>query len=316
MPPRKSRKANVKETPVVSDPLKFQNPNVEKYFLKLQGKTFIQEKGFQPLMILCKEIWSIVQYHRWERFCLIPKENVVIPIVQEFYIALRDEETRRPHSVRWEMVTVWGKDVSFTPKAICEFYDAPYYETNFLESTYLINFDDTDMDSIIKYLTENRGEWKYRSDIGLPTNFNQAIMFPIAKMWMQFICTSITPTLNVSNVNTFQAILLYEILQKKRKQNMDISASSKIKEAIKTPKGSKILEAEWMIIWMQESGLIIQVFARENNIKVLNYLPKIIDPDHSIANPTIREEKMRKEAEMKRRRPQSKTFKKEDDDYD
>ncbi|MBA0765196.1 hypothetical protein Gotri_014445 [Gossypium trilobum] len=170
MPPKKSRKANVKETLVVSDPLKFQNPNVQKYFLKLQGKTFIQEKGFQPLMILCKEIWSIVQYHRWERFCLIPKENVVISIVQEFYVALRDEETKRPHSVRWEMVT--------------------------------------------------------------------------------------------------------------------------------------------------ESGLIIQVFARENNIKVSNYLPKIIDPDHSIANPTSREVKMRKEAKMNRRRPQSKTFKREDDDYD
>ncbi|MBA0585656.1 hypothetical protein Gorai_016424 [Gossypium raimondii] len=215
MPPKKSRKTNVKETPVISDPLKFQNPNVEKYFLKLQGKTFIQEKGFQPLMILCKEIWSIVRYHRWERFCLIPKENVVIPIVQEFYVALRDEETKRPHSVRWESVTVWGKDVSFTPKAICEFYDAPYYETDFLESTYLLNFDDMDMDSIIKYLTENRGEWKYRSDISLPTNFNQAIMFPIVKMWMQFICTSIIPTLNVSNVNTFRAILLYGVLQKK-----------------------------------------------------------------------------------------------------
>ncbi|MBA0828068.1 hypothetical protein Goarm_012792 [Gossypium armourianum] len=198
------------------------------------------------------------------------------------------------------MVTVWGKDVSFTPKAICEFYDTPYYETDFLESTYLINFDDIDMDSIIKYLTENRGEWKYRSDIGLPTNFNQAIMFPIAKMWMQFICTSITPTLNVSNVNTFRAILLYEILQKKQ-----IRIGKWIHQSMKR-----------CVSGQKESGLIIQVFARENNIKVSNYLPKIIDPDHSIANPTIREVKMRKEAKMKRRRPQSKTFKREDDDYD
>ncbi|MBA0710916.1 hypothetical protein Golax_010168 [Gossypium laxum] len=263
MPPRKYRKANVKETPVVSDPLKFQNPNVEKYFLKLQGKTFIQEKGFQPLMILCKEIWSIVRYHRWEPFCLIPKENVVIPIVQEFYVPLRDEETRRPHSVRWEMVTVWGKDVSFTPKAICEFYDAPYYEMNFLESTYLINFDNIDMDSIIKYLIENRGEW------------------------------NITPTLNVSNVNTFRAILLYGVLQKKQ-----------------------IRIGKWIHQSMKRCVSGQKVFAQENNIKVSNYLPKTIDPDHSIANPTSREVKMRKEVEMKRRRLQSKTFKREDDDYD
>ncbi|MBA0555903.1 hypothetical protein Golob_026052 [Gossypium lobatum] len=293
MPPRKYRKANVKETPVVSDPLKFQNPNVEKYFLKLQGKTFIQEKGFQPLMILCKEIWSIVRYHKWEPFCVIQKENVVILIFQEFYVALRDEETKRPHSVRWKMVTVWGKDVSFTLKAICEFYDAPYYEMNFLESTYLINFDDIDMDSIIKYLIENRGEWKYRSDISLSTNFSQAIMFPIAKMWIQFICISITPTLNVSNVNTFQAILLYGVLQKKQ-----------------------IRIGKWIHQSMKRCISGQKVFAQENNIKVSNYLPKIIDPDHSIANPTSREVKIRKEVEMKRRRPQSNTFKREDNDYD
>ncbi|MBA0681881.1 hypothetical protein Goari_023653 [Gossypium aridum] len=203
MPPKKYRKANVKETPVVSNPLKFQNPNVEKYFLKLQGKTFIQEKGFLPLMILCKEIWSIVWYHRWEPFCLIPKENVVIPIVQEFYVALRDEETRRPHSVRWEMVTVWGKDVSFTPKK--------------------------------KQI--RIGKWIHQS----------------------------------------------------------------MKRCVSGQK---------------ESGLIIQVFEQENNIKVSNYLPKTIDLDHSIANPTSREVKMRKEVEMKRGRLQSKTFKREDDDYD
>ncbi|KAK8321584.1 hypothetical protein V6Z11_A12G109800 [Gossypium hirsutum] len=41
-------------------------------------------------------------------------------------------------------------------------------------------------------------------------------MFPIAKMWIQFICIRITLALHVSNVNTFRAILLYGILQKKQ----------------------------------------------------------------------------------------------------
>ncbi|MBA0734124.1 hypothetical protein Gogos_018069 [Gossypium gossypioides] len=35
-------------------------------------------------------------------------------------------------------------------------------------------------------------------------------------MWMQFICTRITPALNVSNVNTFRAILLFDIFKKKQ----------------------------------------------------------------------------------------------------
>ncbi|MBA0791008.1 hypothetical protein Gohar_015616 [Gossypium harknessii] len=59
---------------------------------------------------------------------------------------------------------------------------------------------------------EGRGSWNYRPDTELPTNFNQAIMFLVAKMWMQLIGTRIAPALNVSNVSVFRAILLYGIL--------------------------------------------------------------------------------------------------------
>lgn len=98
MPPRKSRKAKVQETLVVSDPLRFKNPNVEKYFLELQGKTFIQERVFDPSMVLVKEIWMLVHYHQWERFYVTLKENVIIPVVQEFYASFRDQESRRSYS--------------------------------------------------------------------------------------------------------------------------------------------------------------------------------------------------------------------------
>ncbi|MBA0838033.1 hypothetical protein Goarm_010131, partial [Gossypium armourianum] len=49
---------------------------------------------------------TLKRYHRWEHFRTVPKENIVIPLVQEFYAALRDEETRRPFGVMWKMVTV------------------------------------------------------------------------------------------------------------------------------------------------------------------------------------------------------------------
>ncbi|MBA0826107.1 hypothetical protein Goarm_010993, partial [Gossypium armourianum] len=35
-------------------------------------------------------------------------------------------------------------------------------------------------------------------------------------MWIQFLCDRIAPALNVSNFNTFRAVLLYAILQKKQ----------------------------------------------------------------------------------------------------
>lgn len=65
-------------------PFRFSNLNVEKYFNELQGKMFIQERGFDASMIVCKEILPIVWYHRWECFWTFLKETVVIPILQNF----------------------------------------------------------------------------------------------------------------------------------------------------------------------------------------------------------------------------------------
>ncbi|MBA0638497.1 hypothetical protein Godav_029073 [Gossypium davidsonii] len=123
MPPRKSKKATVQETPVVSDPANFENPNAKKYFLELQGRPFIQEE-------------------------------------------------------------------------IYEFYDVPYYSKDFLDNKKLDKFEDIDMEDIIKYLTRRRGTWNRRPDID----------FPVAKMWILFIGTRIALVLNVSNINSFQAI--------------------------------------------------------------------------------------------------------------
>lgn len=64
-------------------------------------------------------------------------------------------------------------------------------------------FMNIDMEEVIKFFMQGRGSQNYRPEIGSPFNFNQAIMLPIAKMWMQFLGTRIAPALNVSNVNTF-----------------------------------------------------------------------------------------------------------------
>ncbi|MBA0694248.1 hypothetical protein Goari_004564 [Gossypium aridum] len=60
-------------------------------------------------MVLCQEVWPLVRYHRWEHFCMIPKESAVVPIVQEFYESLRDQESKRTEG-SWETVLVRGKE--------------------------------------------------------------------------------------------------------------------------------------------------------------------------------------------------------------
>ncbi|KAL1078387.1 hypothetical protein V6Z11_D10G156900 [Gossypium hirsutum] len=105
--------------------------------------------------------------------------------------------------------------VQVTPRIICDLYNVPYYENDFIDEIDLEYFRDIDMDNIINFLTKGRGEWKYHASTNISVSFHQAIMFPEAKMWIQFVCTRIVLTLNVSNVNVFRVVLVYAIFQKK-----------------------------------------------------------------------------------------------------
>ncbi|MBA0855845.1 hypothetical protein Goshw_019979, partial [Gossypium schwendimanii] len=127
---------------------------------------------------------------------------------QEFYASVREKESKRPHGYIWEDITVRGEEVHVTLREICKFYNVSYYEAGFLDNIDLDNFKDINMDNIVNYLTKGRGERNHRSDTEFPSKFNQEIMFPTAKMWMQFLCTKITPAMNISNVNTFRAIFV------------------------------------------------------------------------------------------------------------
>ncbi|KAK5842570.1 hypothetical protein PVK06_004943 [Gossypium arboreum] len=66
--------------------------------------------GFNLLMVL-KEIWPLVRYHRREHFWTISKDNVVVPIIQKFYASLRDQKSRNTKGRIWDMVLVWEKEV-------------------------------------------------------------------------------------------------------------------------------------------------------------------------------------------------------------
>ncbi|MBA0605362.1 hypothetical protein Godav_017948, partial [Gossypium davidsonii] len=88
-----------------------------------------------------------------ENFCIIPKDSVVVLVVQEFNAYLKDQYSSRPEGATWETISVRRK---------------------------------------------------------------KEIMFPIAKIWIQFLCTRIARALNVFNVNTFRAVFLYVVLQKKQ----------------------------------------------------------------------------------------------------
>ncbi|KAH1098215.1 hypothetical protein J1N35_015136, partial [Gossypium stocksii] len=49
-----------------------------------------------------------------------------------------------------------GDKVQITPRIICDFYNAPFYDQDFIDETDLEYFREIDMDNIINYLTDGR----------------------------------------------------------------------------------------------------------------------------------------------------------------
>ncbi|KAK5838847.1 hypothetical protein PVK06_007590 [Gossypium arboreum] len=79
----------------------------------------------------------------------------------------------------------------------------------------LDHFTNINMDAILKSLIVDLGIWKRDEGTKFPLS-KQVIMFPIAKMRMQFLCTRVSPLLNTNIVNIFLVVLHFSILRHKR----------------------------------------------------------------------------------------------------
>lgn len=75
---------------IMNQSIEFQENIIDKYLQQLQPYTFIQEQGFDPLMRNCKGVWEIAIEREWTNFCLPLEEQTVIPVVQEFYLTLKE----------------------------------------------------------------------------------------------------------------------------------------------------------------------------------------------------------------------------------
>ncbi|MBA0753855.1 hypothetical protein Gogos_020481 [Gossypium gossypioides] len=62
-------------------------------------------------MALCKENWTLVKYHRWERFCVTPKENTYVELQRKQIIGWNQRRKEKIDVLallkRKEQVTAW-----------------------------------------------------------------------------------------------------------------------------------------------------------------------------------------------------------------
>ena len=106
-------------------------------------------------------------------------------------------------------VFVQGKWVEFGAHAINQIY----YLLDDDRAKYRALFADINYKCLTLELTQGQGVWKRQPSIGDFTNFQMHSLTPVAKVWYNFLCVKIKPTLHLSIVTKDKTILLYAMTQ-------------------------------------------------------------------------------------------------------
>ncbi|MBA0796490.1 hypothetical protein Gohar_007253, partial [Gossypium harknessii] len=154
-----------------------------------------------------KGIWENTTERELTKFYLLVEEPLIIPVVQEFYLALKQRETTRPFYEIHSFVKVRGVNILVTEMSICQIYDTPYYYRDYLYKTDLKEFRNIDTKEILRFLTEGKKMWTYRMGKVISKTFNQKLMTPKANMWMKFVCSRILLITEMSKISPIQAII-------------------------------------------------------------------------------------------------------------
>ncbi|MED6176970.1 hypothetical protein PIB30_093302 [Stylosanthes scabra] len=150
-------------------------------------------------------------YHeKWEKFTK-PIQAVGHLMVKEFYAnAWEPDKAKRKLYTYTSMVR--GTDVSFAPSNIKRVLklrkdpipDAPSYHERKANKDYRL-------DHVLEDLCEVGADWVRHKD-GIPHFLRRSDLEPMTKGWHEFICRSILPTTNRSELTIERAVLIHSII--------------------------------------------------------------------------------------------------------
>ncbi|MED6213570.1 hypothetical protein PIB30_094638 [Stylosanthes scabra] len=176
---------------------------------------FLQEGFLLELIIqadesIFKPIRFQIQQRKWEKFTK-PIQAVGHVMVKEFYAnAWEPDKVKRKPYTYTSMVR--GMDISFAPsniKRVLELRkdpipDAPsYYERKANK--------DFSLDHVLEDLCEVGADWVRHRD-RRPHFLRKSDLEPMTKGWYEFICRSILPTTNRSELTVERAVLIHSII--------------------------------------------------------------------------------------------------------
>ncbi|MED6174778.1 hypothetical protein PIB30_072240 [Stylosanthes scabra] len=151
-----------------------------------------------------------IQQRKWEKFTK-PIQAVGHLMVKEFYAnAWEPDKEKRKQYTYTSMVR--GKDISFAPSNIKRVLklrkdpipNAPSYHEKKANKDYRL-------DHVLEDLCVIGADWVRHKD-GRPHYLRRADLEPMTKGWYEFICRSILPTTNRSELTVERAVLIHSII--------------------------------------------------------------------------------------------------------
>ncbi|MED6223621.1 hypothetical protein PIB30_075785 [Stylosanthes scabra] len=179
-----------------------------------------------------------IKTRKWQKLTR-PNLNVGYSLVREFYAnAWRidaDKKSPPPYTTQ-----VRGAEISFAPDDIRRVFklretplpNAPSYHDRKANN-------DLRLEEVLACLCEERAQWVLHAD-GRPHFLRRADLQPMAGGWYEFVCRSIIPTTNRSEVTVERAVLIYSIIIGEDIRVEEIIADQIYKHVNKTNLRSKL----------------------------------------------------------------------------
>ncbi|MED6201291.1 hypothetical protein PIB30_093449 [Stylosanthes scabra] len=177
---------------------------------KLSARRILPELILQADEHVFNPIRFQIHQRKWEKFTK-PIQAVGHLMVKEFYAdAWEPDKAKRKHLTYTSMVR--GTEISFAPSNIKRVLklrkdpisNAPSYHERKAN-------DDFRLDHILYDMCEEGAEWVCHRD-GRPHYLRRSDLEPMPKGWYEFVCRSILPTTNRSELTIERAMLIHSII--------------------------------------------------------------------------------------------------------
>ncbi|MED6189464.1 hypothetical protein PIB30_096226 [Stylosanthes scabra] len=213
-----------------------------------EAKIEVDDDSLAPMAIQIKT-------RKWQKLTR-PNLNVGYSLVREFYAnAWRtDADKKSPPTYTTQ---VRGVEISFAPDDIRRVFklretplpNAPSYHDRKANN-------DLRLEEVLACLCEERAQWVLHAD-GIPHILRRADLQPMARGWYEFVCRSIIPTTNHSEVTVERAVLIHSIIIGEDIRVEEIIADQIYKHVNKTNRRSKLLFPGLISLLCQEKKVSI-----------------------------------------------------------